>query len=81
MIFKMTIKSSSLIEIFTFVGNCAILGLYCEAIKNKNRSAMRTWGLMLYASMLLFLSVGILFSNVSIWEFNCCKREGRQIAM
>ena len=39
----------------------------------KNRSTMRTWGLMLYASMLLFISVGILFSNVSIWEFDCCK--------
>ena len=39
----------------------------------KNRFAMRTWGLMLYASMLLFLSVGILFSNASIWELNCYK--------
>ena len=49
---------------------------YCKTMINdyfKNRSAIRTWGLMLYASMLLFLSVGILFSNVSIWEFNCCK--------
>ena len=39
---------------------------------------MRTWGLMLYAGMLLFLSVGILFSNASIWEFNSYKWEGRQ---
>ena len=38
---------------------------------HKNRSAMRTWGLMLYASMLLFLSVGILFLNASIWKLNC----------
>ena len=41
----------------------------------KNRSAMRTWGLMLFVNVLpvLLLSVGILFTNASVWEFNCYK--------
>ena len=46
--------------------------------KKKNTSAVRTWGFMLYANMLLLLSVGVIFSNVSIWEFNCYKCEGKQ---
>ena len=29
--------------------------------------------------LVLFLSVGMLFSNISIWEFKCCKCEGRQV--
>ena len=43
--------------------------------KTKNRSAMRTWGLMLFVNVLpvLLLSVGILFTNASVWEFNCYK--------
>ena len=29
---------------------------------------------------LLFLSVGMLFSNIRIWELNCYKCEGRQLS-
>ena len=29
--------------------------------------------------LVLFLSVGMLFSNISILELNCCKCEGRQV--
>ena len=31
---------------------------------HKNRSTMRTWGLMLYASMVLFLSVPVSGSSI-----------------
>ena len=44
--------------------------------KPKNRSAMRTWGLMLN-----FICFGLmLFSNISIWELTCCyKWKGREV--
>ena len=29
--------------------------------------------------LVLFLSVGMLYSNISIWELNCYKCEGRQV--
>ena len=41
----------------------------------KNRSAMRTWVLCLH----LFLSDGMLFANISIWELNYYQWKVRQV--
>ena len=35
---------------------------------------MRTWGLIYK-----FISFGMLFSAISVWELNCYKRKGRQV--
>ena len=46
-----------------------------QAAPNKNRSAMRTWVLCLN----LFLSDGMLFANLSIWELNYYQWKVRQV--